>query len=123
VSLTPAVHVPAYPQSDAVAASINADVNMLGGLASKMQQQYSNTRVPMMAAAMTGAALYMPAPSRAPDVRMQPWFQGAALPSRNMIVIVDMWTQDAASGVVRVLQVACCCRLMWWWWWWWWWWW
>ena len=105
VSLTPAVHVPAYQQSHHVAAAINADVSMLGALASKMLELYTVVPQPMMAAAMTGATLYMPAPSAAPDARAQPWFQGAVLHGRNIIIVVDMWTQDRASGVVRVLQV------------------
>ncbi len=105
VSMSPAVHVPAYSSSDEVATAINADVNMLGGLAAKMQDLYAGASVPLIAAAMTGAAIHMPAPSRAPDARMQPWFQGALLPPRNIVFIVDLWTSDRTSGVIRVLQV------------------
>jgi hypothetical protein len=105
VSLTPAVHVPAYQRSHHVAAAIDADVSMLGALAPTMRQLYAVVPQPMMAAAMTGAALYMPAPSAAPDARVQPWFQGAFLHSRNIIIVVDLWTQDRTSGVMRVLQV------------------
>jgi hypothetical protein len=111
--MSPAVHVPAYSASDDVAALINADVNMLGGLAHKMRDLYTSAPVPLIVAAMTGAAIHMPAPSRAPDARMQPWFQGALLPPRNIVIVVDLWTSDRTSGVVRVLQVtsniASCC--------------
>jgi hypothetical protein len=37
---------------------------------------------------------------------MQPWFQAALLPPRNVIFVVDLWTADRVSGVQRVLQVA-----------------
>jgi hypothetical protein len=105
VSMSPAVHVPVYSSSDEVAAAIDADVSMLGGTASTLTNLYKKTAVPMMVAAMTGATIYMPTPSRAPDARTQPWFQGAALPSRNIIMVVDLWTRDAEWGVQRVAQV------------------
>jgi hypothetical protein len=108
VSMSPAVHVPAYSSSDPVAAAIDADVNMLGGTASTLRDLYSKATVPVMVAAMTGAAIYMPAPSRAPDARTQPWFQGAVLPSRNVIIVVDFWTADTEWGVARVAQVCVC---------------
>jgi hypothetical protein len=106
VSAAPAVHVPHYSPSDHVSAAINADVNMLGGLASTMLDVYKKAPLPLVAAATTGAAIHMPAPSRAPDARMQPWFQAALLPPRNVIFVVDLWTADRVSGVQRVLQVA-----------------
>lgn len=106
VSMSPAVHVPAYSSSDPVAAAIDADVNMLGGTASTLRDLYSKATIPVMVAAMTGAAIYMPAPSRAPDARTQPWFQGAVLPSRNVIIVVDFWTADTEWGVARVAQVV-----------------
>jgi hypothetical protein len=109
VSLTPAVHVPAYTSSDAIAQTINADVSMMGGLASKLRELYTATPQPLMVAAMSGATLYMPAPWQAADARTQPWFQGAVLPPRKIIVVCDMWTTDRTSGVGRVAQVSAAC--------------
>ena len=111
VAMKPAVHVPVYSESDAVAAAINGDVNTLGGLASKMLELYTKAAVPMMAAATTGATLYMPVPSQAPDARSQPWFQAALLPRRNIIIVVDLWSSDRTSGIARVLQVCAAAAL------------
>jgi hypothetical protein len=106
VSLSPALHIPVYSSADAVAAAIDADVRMLGGLSSTMKDVYQEAAVPVLAAAMTGAAIYMPAPWKTPDARTQPWFQGALLPPRNVAIVVDLWSSDKASGVLRVVQVV-----------------